>query len=81
MAAREIRDELEDQFGPEYEDYLDFLYKMRSMIREEVESADARRRLLHKAYRMDMLGEIRRGGYVPWSEDKIKQWIANNQEE
>ena len=24
MAAREIRDELEDQFGPEYEDYLDF---------------------------------------------------------
>lgn len=81
MAAREIRDELEDQFGPEYEDYLDFLYKMRSIIREEVKSADARRRLLHKAYRMDMLGEIRRGGYVPWSEDKIKQWIANNQEE
>lgn len=54
---------------------------MRSIIREEVESADARRRLLHKAYRMDMLGEIRREGYAPWSEDKIKQWIANNQEE
>lgn len=81
MAARGLRDDLEEQFGPEYEDYLDFLYRMRSIIREEVGSADARRRLLHKAYRMDMLGEIRREGYAPWSEDKIKQWIANNQEE
>ncbi|MHA2858471.1 precorrin-2 dehydrogenase/sirohydrochlorin ferrochelatase family protein, partial [Paenibacillus lautus] len=66
---------------PEYEDYLDFLYSMRSMIKDEVKSADARRRLLQKAYRMDMLGEIRRGGYVPWSPDKIKQWIEKNQEE
>ena len=24
MAARDIRDELEERFGPEYEDYLDF---------------------------------------------------------
>ncbi|WP_145038567.1 bifunctional precorrin-2 dehydrogenase/sirohydrochlorin ferrochelatase [Paenibacillus sp. Y412MC10] len=81
MAARDIRDELEERFGPEYEDYLDFLYRMRSMIKDEVKPADARRRLLQKAYRMDMLGEIRRGGYVPWSPDEIKQWIEKNQEE
>lgn len=79
--SHDIRERLEEQFGPEYEDYLDLLYRMRSMIREEVESAEVRRRLLDKVYRMDVLSEIRRGGYVPWNSDKIKLWIENNQEE
>lgn len=81
MVSQDIRERLEEQFGPEYEDYLDFLYEMRSRIREEVESDDVRQRLLRKVYHMDVLGEIRRGGYVPWDSDKIKLWIENNQEE
>ncbi|KOR88190.1 precorrin-2 dehydrogenase/sirohydrochlorin ferrochelatase family protein [Paenibacillus solani] len=80
-AARDILQQLEEQFGPEYEEYLDFLYEMRTMIKQEVACKDARSRLLDKVYGIDLLGEIRLGGYEPWNADKMKQWIEINREE
>lgn len=80
-AARDILHQLEEQFGPEYEEYLDLLYGMRTMIKQEVACKNARSRLLDKLYGMDLLGEIRLGGYEPWNADKMKQWIEMNREE
>jgi len=80
-AARDILHQLEEQFGPEYEEYLDSLYEMRTMIKQEIACKEARSRLLDKLYGMDLLGEIRLGGYEPWNADKMKQWIEINREE
>lgn len=80
-AAVRIRQQLEEQFGREYEEYLDILYSMRSAIKAQVESAETRKRLLDRLYRLDILGDIRRGGYESWNTEKIKLWIENNQEE
>lgn len=78
--ARDIIHQLDEYFGPEYEEYLDFLYEMRTMIKREVPCKAARSRLLHKVYGMDLLGKIRLGDYEPWNADKMKQWIEINQE-
>ncbi|PAK48090.1 bifunctional precorrin-2 dehydrogenase/sirohydrochlorin ferrochelatase [Paenibacillus sp. 7541] len=83
MASVTIKEQLEHQFGEEYEAYLDFLYRMRTAIKDEVELPEQRRCLLHKLYRLDILEEIRRGdnANAPWDPDKIKQWIEQNREE
>lgn len=79
--AAEICDRLENEFGPEYEDYLEFLYMMRKNIKQQVTQPETRQRLLKKASGIDVLGDLRGGTYTRWDSEQIRQWIVNNQEE
>ncbi|WP_263882138.1 bifunctional precorrin-2 dehydrogenase/sirohydrochlorin ferrochelatase [Paenibacillus sp. PSB04] len=79
--AAEICDRLEEEYGPEYEEYLEWMYRMRSSIKRQVTRPETRQRLLMKAAELEVLDEIRKGTFEPWDTEQIKQWIANNQEE
>jgi len=46
ILAREIREQLERQFGEKYEDYLDFLYSKRQWILKWVKDSSLKRKLL-----------------------------------
>ncbi|MEC0241599.1 bifunctional precorrin-2 dehydrogenase/sirohydrochlorin ferrochelatase [Paenibacillus dokdonensis] len=81
LAARAIRRKLEDDFGTEYEEYLDSLYDMRKMIQEQVSDTAARQKLLRKACGPDMLESLRQGTFRLRSPEEIRQWINDNQEE
>ncbi len=81
LAARAIRRKLEDDFGTEYEEYLDSLYDMRKMIQEQVSDPAVRQKLLRKACGPDMLESLRQGTFRLWSPEEIRQWINDNQEE
>lgn len=81
LAVKEICGHLEDQLGDEVEPYLEFLYTMRSAIKERVHSSSARQRLLRKIHELDILQDIKRGIYIPWSPEQIQLWISHNQEE
>lgn len=81
LAAMELCNRLEEQLGDEFEPYLEFLYNMRSAIKREVLSPSERQRILRKIHELDILQDIRRGSYTPWSPEQIRQWINHNQEE
>ncbi|GIP30058.1 precorrin-2 dehydrogenase [Paenibacillus sp. J23TS9] len=81
LAARAIRRKLEDDFGTEYEEYLDNLYDIRKMIQEQVSDPAVRQKLLRKAYGPDMLESLQQGTFRLWSPEEIRQWINDNQEE
>ncbi|MCJ8013811.1 bifunctional precorrin-2 dehydrogenase/sirohydrochlorin ferrochelatase [Paenibacillus sp. KQZ6P-2] len=81
LAARTIRKKLENDFGTEYEEYLDALYFMRKMIQEQVSNSAARQKLLRKASSPGVLEPPSQGEFRPWSPEEIKQWINDNQEE
>ncbi|BFH61087.1 precorrin-2 dehydrogenase/sirohydrochlorin ferrochelatase family protein [Paenibacillus azoreducens] len=81
LAARAIRRKLEDDYGVEYEAYLDVLYEMRQAIREQVDDPESRRVLLSKVAGEEMFALLRQGGFKSWSQEEIKHWIKNNQEE
>ncbi|SMF89266.1 precorrin-2 dehydrogenase / sirohydrochlorin ferrochelatase [Paenibacillus uliginis N3/975] len=81
LAAVDICSRLEKQLGDEFEPYLEFLYTMRCAVKKEVSSVSVRRKLLRKIHEIDILQDIRRGSYTPWSPEQIQQWISHNQEE
>ncbi|MDR0267740.1 NAD(P)-dependent oxidoreductase [Paenibacillus sp.] len=81
LAAKAIRRKLEHDYGAEYEVYLDVLYEMRKAIRLQVNDPAARQKLLRKAGGEEVLKLLRQSAFKPWSPEKIKQWINNNQEE
>jgi len=81
LAARTIRRKLEQEFGTEYEAYLDCLYEIRKTVKEQVCDPAARQKLLKKAGGPDMLDSLRQDGFNHWSAEKIRQWIHDNQEE
>ncbi|MCM3134534.1 bifunctional precorrin-2 dehydrogenase/sirohydrochlorin ferrochelatase [Paenibacillus polysaccharolyticus] len=80
-AAAEIRALLEQQFGDEYETYLDFLHQMRMEIKSRGLPPAVRSTLLRRLTEMDILDMIRTGQFQWWSEEKIGNWISRNQEE
>ncbi|MFC7678076.1 bifunctional precorrin-2 dehydrogenase/sirohydrochlorin ferrochelatase [Paenibacillus sp. GCM10028914] len=81
LAAKEICGRLEEQLGEEVETYLEFLYRMRSAVKEQIESPSMRRKILRKIHEIDILQDIQRGSYIPWSPEQIEHWIIHNQEE
>lgn len=80
-AAAEIRALLEQQFGDEYEVYLDFLHQMRMEIKSRELPSATRRTLLRRLTEMDILEKIRTGEFQWWTEEEIGNWISRNQEE
>ncbi|PZT57258.1 precorrin-2 dehydrogenase/sirohydrochlorin ferrochelatase family protein [Paenibacillus silvae] len=80
-AAAEIRALLEQQFGDEYETYLDFLHQMRMEIKSRALSPVIRSKLLRRLTEMDILDQIRTGQFQWWTAEEIGDWISRNQEE
>lgn len=80
-AAAEIRAVLEQQFGDEYETYLDFLHQMRMEIKSRALSPVIRSKLLRRLTEMDILDQIRTGQFQWWTAEEIGDWISRNQEE
>ncbi|WP_342552532.1 bifunctional precorrin-2 dehydrogenase/sirohydrochlorin ferrochelatase [Paenibacillus sp. FSL R7-0652] len=80
-AAAEIRAMLEQQFGDEYETYLDFLHQMRMEIKSRGLPPAVRTRLLRRLTEMNLLEMIRTGRFQWWTEEEIGNWISRNQEE
>ncbi|AJS57496.1 precorrin-2 dehydrogenase/sirohydrochlorin ferrochelatase family protein [Paenibacillus sp. IHBB 10380] len=80
-AAVHICSLLEEQFGEEYETYLDFLYSLRTEIKRAVASPAQRHKLLKKLIQCHILDDIQHGRYVEWSQADIQTWIENNEEE
>ncbi|GGH61204.1 precorrin-2 oxidase [Paenibacillus silvae] len=80
-AAAEIRALLEQQFGDEYETYLDFLHQMRMEIKSRALPPVIRSKLLRRLTEMDILDQIRTGQFQWWTAEEIGDWISRNQEE
>ncbi|QWU15117.1 precorrin-2 dehydrogenase / sirohydrochlorin ferrochelatase [Paenibacillus sophorae] len=80
IAAR-ITKLLEETLGDEYEDYLDFLYKMRQEIKRRERSPEVRKRLLKRLGTLNVLDEIREGAFTAWDSEQIETWIAQHREE
>ena len=59
--ARMIRDELSDQYGLEYEQYVDLLAELRQLVMSRVLDAAIRNEIFQKAVRFDILEMIRAG--------------------
>ncbi|MWV46739.1 bifunctional precorrin-2 dehydrogenase/sirohydrochlorin ferrochelatase [Paenibacillus sp. HJL G12] len=81
LAARAIRRKLDEDYGTEYEEYLDALYHIRKAIQQQVNNPAVRQKLLRKASGPEMFETLRQGTSRPWSPEDIRQWINDNQEE
>jgi precorrin-2 dehydrogenase/sirohydrochlorin ferrochelatase len=81
VAAAAIRDTLEQQFGDEYETYIEFLYQMRMEVKARVSSPEVRGKLLRRLTEMNVLEDIRTGQFEWWTEEQIGDWISHNQED
>ncbi|WP_438347129.1 precorrin-2 dehydrogenase/sirohydrochlorin ferrochelatase family protein [Paenibacillus sp. FA6] len=79
--AASISNTLAEQYGEEYEIYLDILYQIRSEIKKRVASLEQRGKLLRKLAQCHILEDIREGTYKEWSQAEIQTWIRENEEE
>lgn len=68
--AGTIRDRLDQEYGPEYEKYLDFLADFRQTIRQRIQDPQLKRRWLKDMLSWDVLGAIRSGSYEQLLEEK-----------
>ncbi|MBI4446330.1 MAG: bifunctional precorrin-2 dehydrogenase/sirohydrochlorin ferrochelatase [Acidobacteria bacterium] len=59
--AAQIRDELEQQFGPEYEIWLDWLGALRPRVREMLPDFEQRRELYHRLLTLNWRERLRIG--------------------
>jgi len=80
-AASALIRELDERFGDEYETYAEFLFFMRRQVRELVKEPEIRHRLMRKLSEKDILDQIRKETFVPWSEAAAAAWIAKEREE
>jgi precorrin-2 dehydrogenase/sirohydrochlorin ferrochelatase len=61
--AAEIRQKLENEYGKEYECYVDFLGELRVLVQERVDDPQLRKRILKQALELDLLDSIRKGSF------------------
>jgi precorrin-2 dehydrogenase/sirohydrochlorin ferrochelatase len=57
--AQRLRKELEDQFGPEYEEWLQWLGRVRATVMQKGMALEARKRLLHRLASRETFDRIR----------------------
>lgn len=79
-AVARIAQQLEQEYGDEYQVYFDFLHQIRQTILSRIEDPSKRRHLLRKVLELDILDEIREGRFELWSDEQRNNWIADNQE-
>lgn len=78
--AKSLCKHLDEEYGDEYEYYLDFLHLMRKEIKKRVESPEQRHKLYRTLASYPVLEGIRQGTFTEWSNTEIEQWIVNNKE-
>jgi precorrin-2 dehydrogenase/sirohydrochlorin ferrochelatase len=61
--AAEIRQKLEQEYGEEYELYVNFLGELRSLVQEQVKDSQERKRILKEVLELDVLASIRDGSF------------------
>jgi precorrin-2 dehydrogenase/sirohydrochlorin ferrochelatase len=61
--AGEIRDKLEQEYGEEYESYLDFLGELRLRVQQQIIEPSVRRKILKEVLKLDILAWIREGSF------------------
>lgn len=74
-AARELCREIDERFGQDYEQYIDFLSSARAFIKSYVTDSGARKLLFRRLAETDILTSIREGSFRPWSEAAMIAWI------
>lgn len=73
--AREIRMELEERYGSEYETFLDFLGRAREELKRLHPNDEVKRRaVLERMVRSDVLDRLRAGEKTKF-EEEINRWI------
>ncbi|MVQ35282.1 bifunctional precorrin-2 dehydrogenase/sirohydrochlorin ferrochelatase [Paenibacillus sp. MAH-34] len=69
-AARKIARELDNNYGEEYEIYLDFLSEVRHLVQSQIADKQARQRMFKEMLDWDVLEKIRDGSFDNWK-DKL----------
>jgi len=72
MLARRIREELEQFFGPEYQEFLDLLGNVRKHVLENVPEEDKRRDIFYQLVYSDIIELLRDGEH-----EKVKERITH----
>ncbi|WP_068783116.1 precorrin-2 dehydrogenase/sirohydrochlorin ferrochelatase family protein [Paenibacillus phocaensis] len=80
-ATRELIREMDEHFGEDYEQYIDYLSAARAYIKEQISDPDKRKHLLRRLAETDILTSIREGSFRPWSEAAMAAWIQEQTEE
>jgi precorrin-2 dehydrogenase/sirohydrochlorin ferrochelatase len=70
--TKSIREELEVVFGPEYEEYLNLLTKMRSIAMLDIKDSAKRRKVLQRLAEKDILDIVKNKG-VTEAETRIRE--------
>lgn len=81
VVAAEITSALGALFGSEYEPYLDFMYKVRRVIKRSVLVPEQRVKLLKSLAHSGILEQMRRDEFTEWTNEEIENWIVQNQED
>jgi len=61
--AGEVRHKLEQEYGHEYEPYLDFLSELRLLVQQRIADPMQRRKILKEVLALDILAWIREGSF------------------
>lgn len=67
--ARSLTKRLEEDYGEEYELYLDFLAELRSMVQSRVKDKEKRQQMFKRMLLWDVLPMIRSGTFQSWKEE------------
>lgn len=80
-AARELIREIDEHFGEDYEQYIDFLSSTRAYIKERISDPSRRKCLFRRLAETDIMSLIRGGSFQPWNEAAMMAWIEEQTEE
>lgn len=80
-AARQLIREIDEQFGEDYERYIEFLSSARAWIKARIADPGRRKRLFRRLAETDILTLIRERSFEPWSKAAMLAWIEEQTEE
>ncbi|WP_059040926.1 precorrin-2 dehydrogenase/sirohydrochlorin ferrochelatase family protein [Paenibacillus rubinfantis] len=80
-AARQLIREIDEHFGEDYEQYINYLSSARAFIKERITDPGKRKNLFRRLAETDILTLIREGSFRPWSEAAMIAWVEEQTEE
>ncbi len=80
-ASKALTREIDEQYGADYEIYVDFLNFARTTVKDRVQDAGFRAKLYKTLADMNILTSIREGSFRPWSTEELNAWIDLQREE
>ncbi|AWB45737.1 siroheme synthase [Paenibacillus sp. CAA11] len=75
-AAVRITEDLKERYGEEYEEYLAFIKRVRSRVKDKVTDRVQKARLLHSLTEAQWLERVRDGSLRDWGEEEIDRWMT-----